>query len=164
MFYLAHVYPCKMRSERHNRGNRRRTRRPLWMRRLRTPPDSLDSSPIRDTAVSKRFRPLKCCVLVFLNRKMLMPFPYPHKLLCCHRSSSSSGKLSRRPDNQFDSILSYSSMDSGIEFCYVGLSVQGDPEGLGLGYVDLVYGSSLGCRAATIATYCPRRMTEHLKS
>ena len=40
--------------------------------------------------------------------------------------------------------------------------VQGEPEGLGLGYVDLDFGSSLGWWAATIATYCPSRMMEHL--
>ena len=34
-------------------------------------------------------------------------------------------------------------------------------EGLGLGYVDLVFGSSLGWWAATTATYCPSRMMEH---
>ena len=38
----------------------------------------------------------------------------------------------------------------------------GDPEGLGLGYVDLDFGCSLGWCAATIATYCPSRMMEHL--
>ena len=42
--------------------------------------------------------------------------------------------------------------------------LQGDPEGLGQGYVDLDFGSSLGWWAATIATYCPSRMMEHLKS
>ena len=40
--------------------------------------------------------------------------------------------------------------------------VQGDPEGLGLGYVDLDFGSSLGWWSATIATYCPRRRMKHL--
>ena len=40
--------------------------------------------------------------------------------------------------------------------------VQGDSEGLGLGYGDLDFGSSLGWWAATIATYCPSSMMEHL--
>ena len=34
-----------------------------------------------------------------------------------------------------------------------GIGLQGDPEGLGLGYVDLDFGSSLGWWAATITTY-----------
>ena len=40
---------------------------------------------------------------------------------------------------------------------------QGDPEGLGLGYVDLAFGSALGWWATTVATtsYCPSRMMEH---
>ena len=42
--------------------------------------------------------------------------------------------------------------------------LQGDPEGLGLGYVDLDFVSSLGWWAATIATYCPISMMEHLIS
>ena len=52
--------------------------------------------------------------------------------------------------------------------CFVAdvnhLCIQGGPEGLGLGYVDLDVGSSLGWWADTIATYCPSRMMEHLKS
>ena len=39
--------------------------------------------------------------------------------------------------------------------------LQGDPGGLGPGYVYLAFGSALGWWAATIATYCPSRMMEH---
>ena len=42
------------------------------------------------------------------------------------------------------------------------ISIQGDRAGLGLGYVDLDFGSFLGWWATTIATYCPSRMMEHL--
>lgn len=48
-------------------------------------------------------------------------------------------------------------------YCQIALrNIQGDPEGLGLGSVDLDFGSFFGWWAATMATYCPNRMKEHL--
>ena len=47
---------------------------------------------------------------------------------------------------------------------YPIVSVQGVPCPRRLGFVDLDLGSSPGCWAATVATYCPSRMVEHSKS
>ena len=66
-FYQAQVSSCRTQSERHNRKHLWRTKRCGLSTHPRTPPSSWDTSPIHDTGVSKRCRPLWCFKSSIIN-------------------------------------------------------------------------------------------------